>query len=98
MTLERITQRFKLFAQFGEVVNLTIEAEDITLVPRSHRLMAGGGQIENGQTSVSEPKTYRLIQPDARIVRASVPQYIRHAPDNTAEVRDIRTIQRLPNA
>ena len=60
------------------IVNLSVEHEDPTPIPRHHRLVAFGREIEHREPSVSEDDARGRILPETRVVRASVSYGLRH--------------------
>jgi hypothetical protein len=61
------------------VVNLTIEGDHIPAAGRHHRLMSGGGEIENSQPPMRERKPGMLVRPHPDIIRPAVDEGIGRA-------------------
>jgi hypothetical protein len=80
MTAERVAAREQIIAQLAPVVDFSVEY-DADLTSRvMHRLVPGRGQIEDGQTAVTETDRPVATHPLPVIVRAPVPLYDEHVP------------------
>ena len=73
---EAIPGGLQLVAQLDVVVDLPIEHDDKLAVRRVHRLVAGGAQVQDGESAKTEPHV--LVEVQTRVVRAPVRDALRH--------------------
>src|SRR6266550_1095378 len=74
---EAVAGGAELVAQLDIVVDLAVEDDDKLAILRGHRLMAGGTQVEDGETA--KPEAHLVIEVQARVIRASVRDALRHS-------------------
>jgi hypothetical protein len=70
----------KLGPQFLKVVDLAVVSDDIAPVGAHHRLMAGRGQVDDGQPSVAEPD--HCVRVATLAIRPAMRNRIGHATDD----------------
>jgi hypothetical protein len=70
--------RFELRAKLAEVVNLTVEDDDITAVCRRHRLVPERRQIDYREPSMSERNSGNCVYPDGAAAGTAMPQRVGH--------------------
>ena len=67
---EAVSLRFQLLLQFAVVIDLTVEGYAVTPIGRSHGLRTGLAQVDDRETSMSEPDTGIAGDPKPRAVGA----------------------------
>ena len=69
----RVALNLQQLAQIKVVVDFAVERYDIAATRRNHRLMAGFGEVDNGQTHMRQPDTRFSVFPKTLAVRATMP-------------------------
>ena len=60
------------------IVDFAVEREDEAPVGGQHRLVPGRGQVDDGETAVTEADTRVVVDPKAEIIRAAMRERARH--------------------
>src|ERR1043165_9273309 len=76
-----VAVRFEADAEFCVVVDLAVEDEPGVLVAAVHRLMTGGGEIDDRQTAKPEAAAMIIKKQVARVVRAAMRHLVAHSRD-----------------
>lgn len=66
------TLGFALGAEFAEVVDFAIEADDVAFVVADHGLVASGREVKDRQACVGESSAGCRMGPKAEIIRSAV--------------------------
>ena len=72
-------QHFQLFADFCVVVYFTVERNPQCAVLIAHRLSCCVGQVDNGQTPMTQPHTAVFCDPNSGAIRPAMQHSITHA-------------------
>ena len=78
--------RFLRPSEVLEVVDLTVENDNVPATGRDHRLMTFRRQVENGQPAESETEATVPVPPITFIVGAAMPDRVRHAAQDSRRV------------
>src|SRR5262249_24893886 len=89
---ERVAERLELAPDLGEIVDLAVVGDPAGPVRARHRLMGGGREVDDRETSMRETGT--AISPHAFIIRPAVPQCADHRPEPRLQLWDRRRCAR----
>ena len=81
MRTKAVPLTFKLAAQIGEVIDLTVVGNPHRSIFVAHRHMAIGGEIENGEAAASQPNVSAIGEtplPQPGIIGTAMGLHIRH--------------------
>src|SRR4051812_44035859 len=73
-----MTEALQLSSKVAEVVDLTVEGQDVPLTARSHGLVALSGQVDDRETSVCNRNTNFCTYPLTRVIGSSMRQRCAH--------------------
>ncbi len=71
----------------AEIIDLSIIHNYIPAISRDHWLMAKGGEIQDGKTTVTKGNAWLFIHPDTPVVRPPVNKRNCHPPGNLFKFR-----------
>src|SRR5262249_31223 len=84
---KRKSPRYERRAYVFVAVTLAIVDDHVSPISRDHRLMAGRGEVNDGQPAVCQSGAGLWVDPDALVIRAAMPQASVHVADNIAELQ-----------
>ena len=78
---EPVSRAGKLGAQLGEVIDLTVENDDVATARGAHRLMPGGREIEDREPPETQRQPAFRVGPHPGVVRPAMGERGGHARD-----------------
>ncbi len=79
MPPEGMSQNSEFISKLTEIIDFTIENDDITAISRKHGLVAGRREVKDGETAESQCNPTLSIRPVAAVVRTAVADGFHHA-------------------
>src|SRR3981081_3260142 len=78
---EAMTFGYKSRPQTAEIIDLAVERHDQAFVGRQHRLMTGGGEINDRKATMAESDAAVAVEPDALAIRPAMSERRGHRMD-----------------